>query len=260
MSDPNVLLAVSDGVATITVNRPDKLNALSAATIKELAGAFASCRDNPEVRAVVLTGAGDKAFVAGADIRELVGHDAQAGAETARRGQDLTLLIESLGKPVVAAINGFCLGGGCEMAMACTIRLASDKAKLGQPEVKIGVLPGYGGTVRLPRLVGKGRALELILTGEPIDAAEALRIGLVNKVVPHDQLQTAARDLAKKIAANAPLAVRYSLQSVNHGMEMVLKEALAYEASLFGLCCGTKDKNEGMNAFLEKRPPAWKNA
>jgi enoyl-CoA hydratase len=210
------------------------------------------------VRVAILTGDGEKAFVAGADLTELVALGAIAAADLATRGQALFSLIETCGKPVIAAVNGFALGAGCELALACSIRLAADTARFGQPETKLGLIPGYGGTQRLPRLIGKGRALEILLTGEMIDAGEALRIGLVNEVLPADQLLPRAEALAASILANGPLAIRYCLQAVNRGMEMPLAEAMAHEAALFALCCATEDKTEGTRAFLEKRAPQFK--
>ena len=257
MGYETILLEVSDRIATITINNPKKHNILSEPVIRELFDAFNACRDNPDVGVVIITGAGEKAFIAGADIRELAQQNGVEGAAGSMRGQELGHLIEGLGKPVIAAINGFCFGGGCELAQACTIRVASDRARLGQPEVKIGIIPGFGGTQRLARLVGVGKAAELVLTGDQIDAQEALRIGLLNHVVPHDSLAGFCRDMAKKILANAPLAIQYSLWAFQHGTAVGLKEALAYESSLFGLACATEDKNEGMKAFLEKRPPKF---
>lgn len=257
MTVETIRLEVADRIATITVDNPKRHNVLSAPVLRELKQAFDACRDDAAVGAVILTGAGDKAFIAGADIRELAEFTADHGFAGSLIGQAVTNAIEGLGKPAIAAINGFCFGGGCELALACTMRIASENAKIGQPEVKIGIIAGFGGTQRLPRLVGKGRAARLLLTGEPIDAREAERIGLVEAVVPPAQLLSYCRDLAGKILANAPLAVRYTLEALRHGAEVGLQEALAYEASLFGLACGTADKNEGMKAFLEKRPPRW---
>jgi enoyl-CoA hydratase len=249
-----VLLSEQEGIATVTVNRPDKLNALNDAVISDLSAAFARCRDSASIRAVVLTGAGEKAFIAGADISVLSSLAPATAQETAQRGQQLTLLIETLGKPVLAAINGYAFGGGLEMAMACTLRLAAEGAKMGQPEVKLGLIAGYGGTQRLPRLVGKGRALELLLTGEPIDAAEAHRIGLVNRVVKKDVLLDETRALAKKILAVGPLAVRHTLDAVHRGLDVPLAEGLRLEAELFGRIASSSDMKEGTTAFLEKRP------
>ena len=228
-------------------------NALSLATMRELGSAFQEIKDDPSIRVAILTGSGEKAFVAGADIGELAKQDTVSGKKFAHRGQAVLDLIENLGKPVIACINGFALGGGCELALACTMRLASDNAKLGQPEVKLGILPGYGGTQRLPRLVGKGLAMQMILAGEMITAQEAHRIGLVNEVTAPAELIPRAEAIAAKIIANAPLAVQYVLEAVNKGMDMTLAEGQFLEASLFGVCCATEDKKEGTTAFLEKR-------
>ena len=244
-------------IAYVTLNRPKVLNALNRATWQELRTAFEHARDDETVRGVILTGAGDKAFIAGADIGELAHISAVDAEESSAYGQEVLNLIENLGKPVIAAINGFALGGGCETAMACTIRVAAENAKFGQPEVALGVLPGGGGTQRLPRLIGKGRALQLILTGGMISAQEAYRIGLVNEVVPPAELISRAEAILKQIFANAPVAVKYALESVNKGTESSLTEALSLEASLFGLCAGTDDKKEGTSAFLEKRKPQF---
>ena len=253
----NVLYEKKDGIAYVTLNRPKVLNALSKATWQDLRTAFEDARDDAAVRGIILTGAGDKAFIAGADISELATVSAVQAEESSRNGQEVLNLVENLGKPVIAAVNGFALGGGCETAMACTIRLASEHAKFGQPEVKLGLLPGGGGTQRLPRLVGKGRALQLILSGEIISAQEAYRIGLVNEVVPAADLITRAETILKQIFANAPLAVKFSLEAVNKGMETSQAEGLALEASFFGLCAGTEDKQEGTRAFLQKRAPQF---
>lgn len=249
-----VLLAEQEGIAVVTINRPEKLNALNEEVIARLVAVFEGCRDSASVRAVVLTGAGEKAFVAGADISVLSSLDPRGAKETAQRGQRLTLLMESIGKPVIAAINGYAFGGGLELAMACTIRLAAEGAKMGQPEVKLGLLAGYGGTQRLPRLVGRGRALELLLTGETIDAAEAHRIGLVNRVVKREALLDEAKALAKKILAAGPVAVRLTLDAVARGLDVPLAEGLEIEADLFGQIASTSDMKEGTAAFLEKRP------
>jgi enoyl-CoA hydratase len=252
-----LLYEKKDSIAYVTVNRPKVLNALSQQTWEDLRAAFEDAGEDPSVRGVILTGAGDKAFIAGADISELA-HVTAVEAETSSSyGQAVLDLIENLGKPVIAAVNGFALGGGCETAMACSIRLASEKAKFGQPEVALGLIPGGGGTQRLPRLVGKGRALQLILSGEIISAQEAYRIGLVNEVVPAAELVTRAEAILKKIFSNAPLAVKYSLEAVNKGLETSQAEGLSLEASLFGLCAGTDDKKEGTAAFLEKRAPQF---
>lgn len=253
------LLEERDGaVAVVTVNRPAVLNALNVATVAELGQVMAALRDDESVRAVVLTGAGNKAFVAGADIKELATLLPVAGREYALRGQRVLDLIEHLGKPVVAAINGFALGGGCELAMACSLRLAADSAKLGQPEIKLGVIPGFAGTQRLARIVGKGRALQLILTGEMIDAQEAWRIGLVNRVVPAADLAAEARALARALADCAPIALRYALEAVHHGLEMPFAEGCGLEATLFGLIASTDDMREGTRAFIDKRKAEFK--
>src|ERR1700758_2013610 len=249
----NILLEKKNAIAYVTVNRPKVLNALNMATMEELRAAFHDIKNDAAIRVVILTGSGEKAFIAGADISELAKHDAVSGKEYTHRGQSVLNLIENLGKPVIACINGFALGGGCEIAMACTMRLASDNAKLGQPEVKLGIIPGYGGTQRLPRLVGKGIAMQLLLTGEMISAQEAHRIGLVNEVVPAGQLISRAEAVAQAIIKNAPLAIQYCLEAVNHGMEMTQQEGLFLEASLFAVCCATEDKKEGTSAFMEKR-------
>jgi len=253
----NLLYEKKDGIAYVTLNRPKVLNALNKATWQDLQTAFEDARDDASVRGIILTGAGDKAFIAGADITEIATASAIQAEQSSSFGQDVLNLIENLGKPVIAAINGFALGGGCETAMACTIRLASENAKFGQPEVKLGVIPGGGGTQRLPRLVGKGRALQLILTGGIISASEAYRIGLVNEVVPGADLIPRAEALLKEIFSNAPLAIKYSLEAVNKGLETSQAEGFALEASFFGLCAGTEDKQEGTRAFLEKRAPQF---
>jgi len=259
MTFSNILLEKRNSIAYVTVNRPKVLNALNMATMEELRAAFHDIKNDAGVRAVILTGAGEKAFIAGADIRELAKHDAVSGKEYTHRGQSVLNLIENLSKPVIACINGFALGGGCEIAMACTMRLASESAKLGQPEVKLGIIPGYGGTQRLPRLVGKGIAMQLVLTGEMISAQEALRIGLVNEVVvAAAELIPRAEAIAQKIIANAPLAVQYTIEAVNKGLEMTLAEGLYLEAVLFGAACATEDKREGTTAFLEKRAAGFK--
>ena len=254
----NLLYDKKDHIAYITVNRPKVLNALNPATMGDLRRAFTAAQEDPEVRVVILTGAGEKAFVAGADLNELRKLTLIEGKEYTHAGQAVLDLIENLGKPVIACVNGFALGGGCEIAMACTLRLASENAKLGQPEVTLGLIPGYGGTQRLPRLVGRGVAMQLVLTGGMISAQEAYRIGLVNEVVAAAELIPRAEAIAKKIIANAPLAVQYAMEAVNHGMDMPLKEGLYLEATLFGLICGTEDKNEGTTAFLEKRAANFK--
>ena len=254
----NILYEKKGAIAYVTLNRPKVLNALSHATWENLEAAFEDAREDEAVRGVILTGAGDKAFIAGADISELAHVSAVEAERSSAYGQKVLNLIENLGKPVIAAINGFALGGGCETAMACTIRVAVENAKFGQPEVKLGLIPGGGGTQRLPRLVGKGRALQLILTGEMISAQEAYRIGLVNEVVPPAELIPRAEAILKQTFANAPLAVKYSLEAVSNGLETTLAEGLSLEASLFGLCVGTDDKKEGTSAFLEKRKAQFK--
>ncbi|MGH9469215.1 MAG: enoyl-CoA hydratase/isomerase family protein [Terriglobia bacterium] len=257
MKYETLLFAQRDGIAYISLNRPDRLNVLSRAVLAELRECFELIRGDDEVRVVILSGEGERAFAAGADIRELSALDAARGREAARRGQETFDLVENLGKPVIAAIRGYALGGGCELAMACTLRVAGESARLGQPEVKIGLIPGYGGSQRLPRLVGKGRALEMILTGEPVTAQEAHRIGLVDRVVPDAQIMQAAESLARKIIANAPLAVSLALGAVNLGMTLGRSEGMFLEAALFGACCATADMTEGTRAFLEKRPPKF---
>jgi enoyl-CoA hydratase/carnithine racemase len=253
----NVLYDKKAAIAYVTVNRPKLLNALNTPTWEDLRTAFEDARNDPTVRGVILTGAGNKAFIAGADIGELARATAIEAEQSSRFGQTVLDLIENLGKPVVAAVNGFALGGGCETAMACTIRIAVDSAKFGQPEVTLGLLPGGGGTQRLPRLVGKGRALQLILSGEMISAQEAHRIGLVNEIVPATDLITRSEAILNKIAANAPVAVKFSLEAVNKGLETSQGEGILLEASYFGLCAGTEDKKEGTSAFLEKRAPQF---
>jgi len=258
MTFENILLEKKNSIAYVTVNRPKVLNALNMATMEELRAAFHDIKNDASVRVVILTGAGEKAFIAGADIGELAKHDPVSAKAYTHRGQSVLNLIENLGKPVIACINGFALGGGCELAMACTMRLASENAKLGQPEVKLGIMPGYGGSQRLPRLVGKGIAMQHVLTGEMIGAQEAHRIGLVNEVTAAAELIPRAEAIAQKIIANAPLAVQYTMEAVNKGMEMTLAEGLFLEATLFSVCCATADKNEGTTAFLEKRPAQFK--
>src|SRR6201987_4304523 len=251
MNFENILLEKKNSIAYVTVNRPKVLNALNMATMEELRAAFHDIKNDKAIRVVIFTGAGEKAFIAGADISELAKHDAVSGKEYTHRGQNVLNLIEMLGKPVIACINGFALGGGCEIAMACTMRLASENAKLGQPEVKLGIIPGYGGTQRLPRLVGKGIAIQLLLTGEMISAQEAHRIGLVNDVLPAAELIPRAEAIAQKIIANAPLAIQYAMEAVNRGLDLPLAEGLYLEATLFVFCCATEDKKEGPTAFLE---------
>ena len=258
MAYENILYEKRDGIAFITLNRPKVMNALNTGTFLELREAFVDAREDAGVRVLILTGAGEKAFVAGADISGLVKQNAAGGKELALLGQSVMHLLETMGKPSIAAINGFALGGGCELAMACTIRLASKAAKLGQPEAKLGLLPGYGGTQRLSRLVGKGMAHELCLTADIISAEEALRIGLVNHVYETAELLPAAEAMAKKIIANAPLAVKYAMEAIERGAEMPLEEGLFLEATLFGLACATEDMKEGTTAFLEKRAAEFK--
>jgi enoyl-CoA hydratase len=258
MTLENVKLEKKNAIAYVTIDRPKVLNALNMATMQELWQVFGDLKDDKQIRVVILTGAGEKAFVAGADINELAKNNAVEAKAYTHKGQATLDLIENLGKPVIACVNGFALGGGCEIAMACTMRLASENAKLGQPEVKLGIIPGYGGTQRLPRLVGTGLAMQMLLTGEMITAQEAQRIGLVNEVVPQAELIARAEAIAQKIIANAPLAVQYAMEAVNRGMEMTLQEGLYLEATLFGVCCATEDKTEGTKAFLEKRAAQFK--
>jgi len=246
----HLLYAASDGIARITVNRPAVRNALNLATIAELRQAFEAVKIDPSIRVVILTGAGDKAFAAGADIAEIARLSADSGAEFSRSGQHAFDTIESLGKPTIAAVNGYALGGGCELAMACTMRIASENAILGQPEVKLGLIPGYGGTQRLPRLVGKGQALRLLITGDTVTATEALQMGLVDRVVPPTELMATVEAIAKRIAANAPLAVAACIEAVNRG-------EMSHEAALFGKICASGDMQEGTTAFLEKRAPKF---
>ncbi|HJP55857.1 MAG TPA: enoyl-CoA hydratase-related protein [Gemmatimonadales bacterium] len=252
-----LLFDVADGIARITVNRPDKLNALNATVMRELGDAVSAVETDDAIRGVLLTGAGPKAFVAGADIAELASQGPVDGKARAQIGQSVFRRLERCGKPVVAAVNGFALGGGCELAMACHLRVAAEGARFGQPEVKLGIGPGYGGTVRLPRLVGKGRALELLLTGEMIDAAEAWRIGLVNRVVPADRLLEEAEALLRKILENGPLALRFVIEAVDAGLELSVEDGLLLEANHFGLLSATADMREGTTAFLAKRKAAF---
>jgi enoyl-CoA hydratase len=250
----NLLYEAKDQIARLTFNRPRVLNALNRQTLDELDDCLKAIRDDNAVRVLIVTGAGEKAFIAGADINELAQQTPVAGKEFTVHGQEIFHRLETLGKPSIAAINGFALGGGCELALACTMRIASRNAKLGQPEVKLGIIPGLGGSQRLPRLCGKGVAHELILTGDMISADEAMRIGLVNRVVDSAELLPAAESIAKKIIANAPLAVQFAMEAVERGMEMPQEEGLFLEAALFGLCCATQDMHEGTRAFIEKRP------
>jgi enoyl-CoA hydratase len=252
-----VLYQKKGAIAYVTMNRPKVLNALNKRAITDLKAAFEEARDDSAVRGVIFTGAGDKAFIAGADINEVAADTPVEAQEKTKRGQAVMDLIENLGKPVIAAVNGFALGGGCESALACTIRLASENARFGLPEVKLGIMPGYGGTQRLPRLVGKGVALHLILTGEMISAQEAYRIGLVNEVVPNAELIGRAEAILNQIGANAPLSVKFALQAVNNGLETSLSEGLFLEASLVAICTSTEDKKEGTSAFFEKRSPKF---
>jgi len=258
MNFENILFEKKNSIAYVTVNRPKVLNALNMATMEELRSAFHEIKNDASVRVAIMTGSGEKAFIAGADISELAKHNAVSAKEYTHRGQSVLNLIENLGKPVIACINGFALGGGCEIAMACTMRLASENAKLGQPEVKLGIIPGYGGTQRLPRLVGKGVAMQLLLAGEMISAQEAHRIGLVNEVTAPAELIPRAEAIAQKIIANGPLAVQYTMEAVNKGAETTLAGGLYIEAVLFGVACATEDKTEGTTAFLEKRSPQFK--
>jgi len=259
MDYSNILVTREENIAIVTFNRPKVLNALNHVTMEELSTVIDELGNDRNVLCIILTGAGEKAFIAGADINELRAIASAAdGAHFAAKGQRILFKIENLDKPVIAAINGYALGGGCELAMACDIRIAADSAKLGQPEINRGLIPGYGGTQRLPRLVGKGRAKWLILTGDMISAQEALRIGLVDFVVPAPELMNTAKELAGKIASKAPLALAWAKRSINVGTETDLVTACAYEASQFGLVCGTEDRVEGTTAFLEKRPPQFK--
>jgi enoyl-CoA hydratase len=253
----HLTLDVRDGIAYLTIDRADKLNALNAAVIEDLGHAAHHIATDTAIRGAILTGSGTKAFVAGADISEMADQSPQEGMERARHGQEVFRRLESCGKPVIAAVNGFALGGGCELAMACHLRVASSTAKFGQPEVKLGICPGYGGTVRLPRLVGKGRAIDILLTGRMVDAEEALRIGLVDRVTAPDQLMQESEALLRSILAMGPLAVRSCLELVDAGLEMGIEEAFRMEASHFGLLSGSSDQKEGMAAFLAKRPPAF---
>src|SRR5580700_878438 len=258
MSYENLLYEKKDGIAHITFNRPKVLNALNRKTVEELQQVLFDVRDDASVRVLILTGSGEKAFVAGADINELAQQTTVNGKEFSLFGQSVFHLLETMGKPSICAINGFALGGGCELALSCTIRIASRTATLGQPEVKLGIIPGYGGSQRLARLCGKGVAHELCLTGEMITAEEAQRIGLVNRIYELAELLPAAEAMAKKIIANAPLAVKYTMEAIERGVEMPQEEGLFLEATLFGLSCATEDMAEGTKAFLEKRPAQFK--
>ena len=258
MAYENLLYEVKDQIAFITFNRPKVLNALNRKTVEEFGDCLVHARENAAVRVLIITGAGEKAFVAGADINELAVRTPVDGKEFSLYGQEIFHRLETMGKPSIAAINGFALGGGCELALSCTIRIASKNARLGQPEVKLGIIPGYGGSQRLVRLCGKGIAHELVLTGDMITAEEALRTGLVNRITEPGELIPAAEAIARKIIANAPLAVKYAMEAIEHGMEMPQEEGLFLEATLFGLCCATEDMHEGTRAFLEKRPAQFK--
>jgi enoyl-CoA hydratase len=253
MEYKNLLTKKGDGIGWVIINRPDKLNALSTSTVRELHRAFLSYKEDTEVRAIILSGSGEKAFVAGADINELARLDFDTGKKYALEGQELTKLIENFNKLVIAAINGYALGGGTELALACHVRIASENAKMGQPEVKLGLIPGFGGTQRLARLVGKGKAMELVLNGTIIDVQEAHRIGLVNQVVSLGDLFPTCEALARKVIVHGPLAVEYSIEAINKGLDRTLEEGLLLEAELFGMACGTEDSKEGTKAFLEKR-------
>lgn len=254
----NLLVEQDGAVTTITINRPKVLNALNTQTLDEMRRAILAVRGDDTVRVVIITGSGDKSFIAGADINELSVQTPTGGRDHAMRGQHVLDLIENLGKPVIAAINGFALGGGCELAMACTLRVAADTARLGQPEINLGIIPGYAGTQRLSRLIGKGRALELLLTGDHVMAPEAHRLGLVNRVVPAAELMTEVKKLAATLASKAPVAARYIIDAVNKGLEMPFAEAQVFEATLFGLVSTTEDMREGTKAFLEKRKAEFK--
>ena len=258
MQFETIILSIKDRIATITINRPDKLNALNAQCKKELSTAFNGLKSSADVDVVILTGSGEKAFIAGTDIGELTALNAKTGKDFADGGQAIFDQIQHLGKPVIAAINGYALGGGCELALACHIRIASENAKFGQPEVNLGIIPGYGGTQRLARTIGIGKATEMILTGNQIGATEALKLGLVTNVVPLPELLPAATSLAQTIAGKGQLAIRMSLKALNASLEMPLSEGLKVESSLFGECCTTEDFKEGTKAFLEKRKPAFK--
>ncbi|HXI13269.1 MAG TPA: enoyl-CoA hydratase-related protein [Thermoanaerobaculia bacterium] len=250
----NVRTEIRDQILFVTIDRPKVLNALNAQTVEEIGRVFDDARDDDAVRAIIVTGGGEKAFVAGADINELAKKTPMSGKDTSERGQQILSRIERSTKPVIAAINGFALGGGCEIALACHIRIASDKAQIGLPEVSLGIIPGYGGTQRMARLLGKAKALELICTGDRISAAEAEKIGLVNRVVPAEDLMANAEEMARKIISRSPVAVRAAIEAVNSGSEMPFEEGQFLEATLFGLLCASEDMKEGMNAFLEKRP------
>lgn len=259
MEYKNILFDIKNKIAIVTINRPDKLNALNSDTLDELKDCFTAIKINNEVDVTIITGAGEKAFVAGADISELSKLNTVEGKTFSERGQEVFNLIEKLGKPVIAAINGFALGGGCELALSCHIRIANEKAKFGQPEVNLGIIPGYGGTQRLTRLINSGRAAELILTGDLIDAAEALRVGLVNKICSSEELINKAVLLAEKISSKGQIAVQMALRAIVSCDDIPEMEGQNLESSLFALCCGTEDFKEGTSAFLEKRKPDFKN-
>jgi enoyl-CoA hydratase len=256
----DVLYEKKGAIAYVTINRPKVLNALNGPTLDSLSAAYEDARDDAAIRGVIMTGAGDRAFIAGADINELARLSAVEAKALSGKGHALLDLIENLGKPVIAAVNGFALGGGCETALACTIRLATEHARFGQPEVKLGLIPGYGGTQRLARLIGKGRALQLILTGGMMTAQEAYRVGLVNEIVPDAGLIARAEAILQEIISNAPLAVRFAIEAVNKGLETSQAEGLVLEGSLFAICAATEDKKEGTTAFLEKRVAKFRGA
>jgi enoyl-CoA hydratase len=255
-----ITFEVKERIASVTINRPTKLNALNAEVLNELKDVFDKIANDANIGAVIVTGSGEKAFVAGADIAQFLELNAESGKKLSEDGQWVFNFIDLLNKPVIAAVNGYALGGGCELAMACHLRIASENAKFGQPEVNLGLIPGWGGTQRLPRLVGRGKALEMILTGDAIDAQEALRIGLVNKVVPLAELLPTAETIAKKMISKAPFGIRLGIIAANAVCEMSMEQGLALEADLFGSCCDTEDQKEGTKAFLEKRAPVFKNA
>lgn len=257
MNFKNLLVEKSERYATVTVNRPDKLNALNIETVEELEHAMQALNEDKTIRSIILTGAGEKAFIAGADISQITSLDSKSGRSFALRGQKVFLYVEKMKKPLIAAINGFALGGGCELAMACHIRLASTKAKFGQPEIKLGIIPGYGGTQRFPRLIGLSNALQLLLTGDMMNAENALRLGLVSEVLEPEQLMERAAALASQLAVQAPLAIRYILEAVYRGINTDLENALGIEAEYFGKACATEDMKEGTTAFLEKRAPVF---
>jgi len=258
MNYENILFNIDDRIAIITINRPKVLNALNAATVNELKAAFTRVQDDPNIGSAILTGAGEKSFVAGADINELARHTPSGGTRFSLTGQEVLNMIQQSDKPVIAAVNGFALGGGCELALACHVRFASDNAKFGQPEVSLGIIPGYGGTQRLARLIGVGRALELCMSADMIDVTEAHRIGLVNKIYPLPELLPKAKEFCQKVMSRGPVAVSFVLHAVNRGTEMSLYDALRLEAHLFGLVCATEDMKEGTQAFIEKRAPQFK--